>query len=178
MLIQLKGLVRITEGNPPCPRQSGWAWVWCRSSSPPAPAAHCPAPPWRLESTESMARTLSLSNSSLETSTHLQGSQAGLSGKKMKPHQPESQQEAVVLTVAYHTSHAQQVFMDQHHHRSKPSHHTPPTAAHSCPGPKPSVSISAALENHLVKTIFCCCPAQLLLGSFPCPSSPHGCTSP
>lgn len=100
-----------------------------------------------------------MSDSSLETSTHPQGSETGLSGKKMKPHQPESQQESGLLSLQLPTNpgHIQQLFTDQHHHQKKPFHHAPSTAARSYPGPKPSftnTSICAALGNRLVKTCF------------------------
>lgn len=90
-----------------------------------------------------------MSDGSLKTSTHPQGSEIGLSGKKTKTCQPESQQESGLLSLQLptHTGHVQQVFTD----------HSPPTAAHSYPDPKLSftnTSISAALGNCLARTCF------------------------
>lgn len=127
--------------------------------SPLVPTALCTAPLGEKEPTESVARRLSMSDGSLETSTHPQGSETGPSGKKTKCRQPESQQDSGLLSLRLptNTGHVQQVFTDQHHQQKKPSHHALATAAHSYPGPKPSftnTSICAALGNCLVKPAF------------------------
>lgn len=156
--MQIKGLVRITEGNPPWPQAArmGMGAVLLRHS-PLAPTALCAAPLGEKEPPESMAeRRLSMSDSSFET-THSQGSETGLSGKKTKRHQPESQQESGLLSLGLpiNSGQVQQVFIAQHHHQKKPSHYAATTAARSYPGPNPSftnTNICAALGNCLVKT--------------------------
>lgn len=100
-----------------------------------------------------------MSNGSLDTSIRPQGSETGLSRKKTKPHQPESQQESGLLSpgLPTNTGHVQQAFMDQHHHQKKPPHHTKTTAVRSYLGPKSSftnTSVYAVLGNCLIKTCF------------------------
>lgn len=85
---------------------------------------------------------------SLGTSTHAQGSQTGLSGRRTKPHRPESQQETrLSLRLPTKKGHIPQVFQDQHHYQKERSHHTPSKAAHSYPGQKQSFTNTAFAQH-------------------------------